>query len=369
MARCIRCQKESFLVSAPLRLCVSCIRRHFEEVKPHIDAVHARVRGVFGLPPRPPREPLGQTCTLCANECGIGEGQRGYCGVRVHKDGRLSGGGINEGLFTSYYDPLPTNCVAAWVCPAGEECGDPEFSHSRGVEWGYKNLAVFFEACTFNCLFCQNWHYRSHSTETGTLSPEAIVDSCDEKTSCVCYFGGDPTPQLVYAIHASKLARQKRPGILRVCWETNGSMNPQLLKRIAKLSFESGGCLKFDLKAWDDKVHYALCGVSNRRTLSNFKLLAEYKNEKRRANPPLLIASTLLVPGYIDEGEVENIARFIASLDRDIPYSLLGFHPRFEMEDLPRTSRRHAERCLKAATDAGLKRVRIGNIHLLGSAY
>jgi pyruvate formate lyase activating enzyme len=234
---------------------------------------------------------------------------------------------------------------------------------------GYKNLAVFFEACTFNCLFCQNWHFRSRSSEVGTLGPESIMDSCDEKTSCICYFGGDPTPQLVYAIRASKLARERRKGILRVCWETNGSMNPKLLMRTAELSLVSGGCVKFDLKAWHDEIHYALCGVSNRRTLSNFKLLAEYKNDNQRPNPPLLIASTLLVPGYIDEEEVGNIARFIASLDRDIPYSLLGFHPHFYMEDLPRTSRRHAERCLKAATDAGLRRVRIGNIHLLGDAY
>jgi len=131
----------------------------------------------------------------------------------------------------------------------------------------------------------------------------------------------------------------------------------------------SGGCIKFDLKAWHDEVHYALCGVSNQRTLSNFKLLAEYKNENQRPNPPLLIASTLLVPGYIDEDEVGNIARFIGSLDRDIPYSLLGFHPHFYMKDLPRTSIRHAERCLKAAKEAGLRRVRIGNTHLLGDAY
>lgn len=369
MARCLRCQKESPLISSPLCLCVVCLRRHFEEVKPHIDKIHARVRGVFGLPPRPPREPGGLACTLCANECRIGKGQRGYCGVRVHEDGRISGGGTKEGLFSSYYDPLPTNCVAAWVCPAGEECYDSRFSHSRGIERGYKNLAVFFEACTFNCLFCQNWHYRSRSMDVGTKSPEAIVNDCDDETSCVCYFGGDPTPQLIYAIHASRLARQNKQGILRICWETNGSMNPALLESMARLSLESGGCVKIDLKAWDEGVHYALCGVSNRRALSNFELLAKYQDERKRANPPLLVASTLLVPGYVDEHEVGRIARFIASLDNDIPYSLLGFHPHFQMEDLPRTSRKHAGRCLKAAKEAGLRRVRVGNLHLLGNAY
>jgi len=39
------------------------------------------------------------------------------------------------------------------------------------------------------------------------------------------------------------------------------------------------------------------------------------------------------------------------------------------MQDLPATSQGHAERCLKVAHEAGLKKVKIGNIHLLGNAY
>jgi hypothetical protein len=35
------------------------------------------------------------------------------------------------------------------------------------------------------------------------------------------------------------------------------------------------------------------------------------------------------------------------------------------MSDLPRTSRQQAAECLAAAQAAGLKRVRIGNAHLL----
>jgi pyruvate formate lyase activating enzyme len=79
----------------------------------------------------------------------------------------------------------------------------------------------------------------------------------------------------------------------------------------------------------------------------------------------LLIANSLLVPGYIDEREIGAIAEFIAGLNPDIPYSLLAFHPQFYMSDLPVTSRVLAERCCQAATDAGLTNVRIGNMHLL----
>ena len=129
------------------------------------------------------------------------------------------------------------------------------------------------------------------------------------------------------------------------------------------LSLESGGCVKFDLKAMDKNIHYALCGVDNTRTLENFAAAA--KHIPKRPQPPPLVASTLLVPGYIDEQEVKAIASFIAELDPDIPYALLGFHSDFLMTDLPTTSSKQAETYLDAAKSAGLKRVRLGNVHLL----
>ena len=139
------------------------------------------------------------------------------------------------------------------------------------------------------------------------------------------------------------------------------------LFKMADLSLDSGGCIKFDLKAWHEGLHIALCDVTNHQTLDNFKKLT--KLIEKRPDPPFLIASTLLVPGYIDETEVAALATFIADLNPDIPYNLLAFHPHFYMNDLPTTSRTHALRCLTAARDAGLRRVHIGNLHLLGAEY
>jgi pyruvate formate lyase activating enzyme len=126
---------------------------------------------------------------------------------------------------------------------------------------------------------------------------------------------------------------------------------------------ESGGCIKIDLKAWNEGLHLALTGVTNRQSLANFRWLA--RQLAPRLEPPPLIASTLMVPGYIDAQEVSSIAGFIASLNPGIPYSLLGFHPEYRMTDLPRTSRILARDCLEAAKQAGLLRVKIANAHLL----
>jgi len=67
--------------------------------------------------------------------------------------------------------------------------------------------------------------------------------------------------------------------------------------------------------------------------------------------------------------ELHRIVKFGNSLNPEIPYVLLGFYPHFYFRDMPFTSRRHAQECREAALDAGLKRVRVGNIHLLGRDY
>lgn len=107
--------------------------------------------------------------------------------------------------------------------------------------------------------------------------------------------------------------------------------------------------------------------MSNKRTLKNFRSLGEYI--ARRPSPPFLVASTLLVPGYVDREEVSRIAAFISSIDPDIPYALLAFHPQFVMDDLPPTSKGHARECLIEARAQGLNNVRLGNIRLLSDAY
>ncbi len=312
----------------------------------------------------PPDDAGGLRCDLCVNACQIGDEGVGYCGLRQNRGSRLTGVSASLAKLSWYHDPLPTNCVGDWVCAGGTGAGYPAYGHCQGAESGYKNLAVFFQACSFNCLYCQNWHFKRDSVSSPTKSIEDFVQDVDSRTSCICYFGGDPSPQLRFSIKASRAAQDKKQDdILRVCWETNGSMHPKLLNRIMELAADSGGCVKFDLKAWDKNLHVALTGVENQRTLDNFTRAAAYINQRRV--PPVLIASTLLVPGYIDVDEVASIARFIANLDPNIPYSLLAFHPQFYMSDLPLTSRELARRCQQTARDAGLKKVRIGNMHLL----
>lgn len=351
---CVLCGRTSRLIAAQLGMCGECLRARPEEALAIAARAHAEGRRLFSLPEEPPRAAGGVRCGLCARDCVIGEGESGYCGLRTAQDGRLVhlAGTPRLGVLHWYRDPLPTNCVADWVC-AGHE------------RYGYHNLAVFYCSCTFDCLFCQNYHYREVDlVRNEGVSAQELADVANERTFCVCYFGGDPASQMAHALASAHLLAERG---VRVCWETNGSAHPKLMDRAVELALESGGTVKFDLKAFDPVLHRALTGADNRRTLENFARAAFQIGE--RPDPPLVVASTLLVPGYVDAEEVARIARFIADLDPTIPYALLAFAPHFLMSDLPRTSVRHAQEAEAAARAAGLTNVRVGNRHLLSLDY
>jgi len=363
------CGEKSLLIADQPGVCLRCIREKPEEALEISDRFHAESRSVFGLPSKPPRDSEGLKCGMCANDCMMRVGEKGFCGLASNMDGHLvrMGGTPQKGILEWYYDPLPTNCVAWWFCPGCTGAGYPRYAYAHGPENGYSNLAVFYGACSLDCLFCQNWHYRHMSARLSPMvSAEDLASKVDEHVSCICFFGGDPSVQMPHAIRASEIAlktAEERKRILRICWETNGNLRKEFALKAAQLSFASGGVVKFDLKTRDRNLSRVLCGVSNESALENFRMIGE-KYFKERSDLPILTASTLLVPGYIDSEEIEGIARFISEIDPKVPYTLLAFYPQYMMKDLPTTNRKQAYECYETAKKH-LQKVRIGNIHLL----
>lgn len=353
MTSCKRCGAASFYTAKAIGYCAGCIREGKENIYDNLNKMHREVRKNSGVPFRTPKDEEGVFCPVCGRGCRPAPGEKGYCGLKENRNGKLVhlAGVPSKGLLEYYFDSLPTNCVASFVCPALET----PYS-------GLKNLAVFYGACNLNCLFCQNWHYRLLTKSLSPLmSARDLAAKVDDNTACICFFGGDPAPQIPHALSTVSKALIKKPD-LRICWETSGCISDYYFSKILDISYRSGGTVKFDFKAVNNNLYFALTGGDNKHLLKNFTKCASLSREK---DVDLVVASTLLVPGYITEEEVFDIASFIAHHNPWTPYSLLAFSPHFHMKDLPLISRKEAEACYFAAKKAGLHRVNLANEHLL----
>ncbi len=368
-ARCEVCGREAKDISSTLKVCAPCIREHLDDARPHLEAAHAKVRERYNLPAKPPKDPKGVRCGDCGNDCSIPEGGKGFCGIIENVDGKLVRKfGIPErGLLTWYYDPLPTNCVPAEFCAGSGGAGYPKWCRTPRGDIGWQNLSIFLGSCTYSCFFCQNFSFRELTVGgKPTMTAAELAEKANKSVGCACYFGGDPASQMPFVIASAKIMRetaQREKRILRVCLETNLSMNLLSLKQFGKFSLQSGGGIKADLKCWSSEILYALSGVKHQVAYDNFKWLG--KHHRERPEVPFARASTLLVPGYVDDEEIQALASFIADLDPTIPYSLLAFHPLYHMDDMPYTKREDAERFVQICRREGLERVRIGNPWLM----
>jgi len=276
-----------------------------------------------------------------------------------------------KGYIHGYTDPNPTNCCNSWFCPAGTSKGYPKYSNHDGPEFGTLSYAAFLYGCSFSCLFCQNSSHKQFQ-ERNLIDSEFLANQIvkNKKITCLCYFGGTPEVQLPFTISLAelilkKIEKQDPERIMRICWEWNGSGRQDLVEKCMKIAIKTGGNIKFDLKSFGEKLNLALCGISNSRTLDNFKFLAENYFETRGNGIPEMSGCTLMVPGYTNHEEVELIANFISEINPEIPYSLLVFHGDYQMKDLPITPKKQVEKCLKVAKEY-LKNVHLGNKFLLG---
>jgi len=341
------------LASEVLGHCGSCLSER-EELVSNALAKHEQLRKTARLVGIVARD--GKVvCGECGNHCRLDEGETGFCGLRHASGGSIAETFPGRAIVSWYFDPIPTNCTAGWVCVVSQE----RRLNRPNERWN--NLAVFYGSCNSDCFYCQNPSHKEMTVARRPLmTPEELAGAVDSKTACVCYFGGDPGCNAEHSLSTSALIREKLD--IPVCYETNGNISHKNLDRIAEVVLRSHGTLKFDLKAFNPNLYRALTGVSNKTVLRNFRHLAKIG---RMRNHQFLVASILLVPGYVGVSETERLCRFIAECDVTIPTVLLGFYPHNHMRDLPRTSRSHAYECRKAAEAAGLTNVRIGNIGLL----
>ncbi len=176
MGQRVCCQTRAGDISQTLGICLRCIRQHPAEAVRHAMKAHRQSRAKRGLPAESPKDPKGAPCKVCLHECRIRAQGVGYCGLRKNVAGEVKEITAERGKLSWYRDSLPTNCVGDWVCAGCTGASFPKYACRNGPEFGYENLTVFFQACSFNCLFCQNWQFRQILTWVGPADCSDLSD-------------------------------------------------------------------------------------------------------------------------------------------------------------------------------------------------
>jgi len=107
------------------------------------------------------------------------------------------------------------------------------------------------------------------------------------------------------------------PALTRAFHEKFGSFNTVLTNALVLPDLSDTDKVEVGIKAIDDNLHRHYTGLSNAPILKNVKRI--YDSGKK------LLIESVLIPDYIDAEEVEKVARFVASIDSEIPFVVLPY--------------------------------------------
>ncbi|MDD2515868.1 MAG: AmmeMemoRadiSam system radical SAM enzyme [Candidatus Gracilibacteria bacterium] len=281
-------------------------------------------------------------CTCCQNYCVLKKNEIGKCGVRQNINGKLF---INVfGKAVSYnIDPIEKKPLYHFL----------------------PNTEIFSfgtVGCNFSCLFCQNWEISQtikntllEENELGKdLKPEYIADICMQNfIKSIAYTYNEPTIFFEYAFETMKLAKSR--GIKNI-FVSNGFQSKEFWE-IAKDYIDA---INIDLKSFSDKFYSKICGGNLNGVLKNIEFIAKNTNI-------WLEITTLIIPGENDsKEELEKIAKFIASINKNIPWHISAFYPCYKMLKKQPTSGKKLIEAYEIGKVAGLNFIYIGNLDLPG---
>jgi pyruvate formate lyase activating enzyme len=266
-------------------------------------------------------------CRLCPNNCLIAPGKFGLCRVRTNNDGTLK---------LPFYGRLSAVAI------------DPiEKKPLYHFYPGSSILSIGFVGCSFHCPFCQN-HHIAHDTSypTELVSPQQLIGLCEQRGSFgIAYTYSEPIVHLEYVLDSAVLARKH--GLKNVL-VSNGYINPEPADQLLELM----DAANIDFKSWNAEFYRKEIGGK----------VEEVKRFIEQAYESIALeVTTLVIPTKNDSPqEIESIARFIASLNPDIPYHLSAYYPQYKYA-IPPTPPSTLHRLAEVAREH-LNYVYLGNV-------
>ena len=268
-------------------------------------------------------------CLACAHRCLINEGKTGICSVRKN---------INGKLYLLVYGKI----AAMHVDPIEKK---PLYHFLQGT----RTYSIGTIGCNFGCGFCQNYDISQLKKIVGQeIKPEEIVEQAI-KTGCksIAYTYNEPTIFIEFAKDTAEIAKKKG---LKNILVTNGYMTKECIEYFSDVI----DAMNIDLKSFSEKFYLKNCKAKLKPVLETIKNAHEKGIH--------IEITTLVIPGLNDSVlELTKIAKFIASVDKNIPWHISRFFPMYKMTNKTITDIEKLKRAEKIGKKY-LKYVYIGNV-------
>jgi len=277
-------------------------------------------------------------CDLCFHSCRIKKAEKGICGVRENRGGVL--------ISLNY---------AKLVATARDPIEKKPLYHFYPATYAYSIAAA---GCNLKCKFCQNWTISQvQGREKELLSlpevqPQEVVEAVlSYNCASIAYTYTEPTVFIEYVLDTAFLAKEHH--ILNV-FISNGFMQKEVVKELANCI----DAFNIDLKSFSDRFYSKICGAEEGSLAKILDNLAAIKEKDI-----WLEITTLFIPSLNDSpGEMRQIAKFIAQLDKNIPWHISAFYPSYKLLNLPPTSSEVLKAAYDIGKEEGLRFIYIGNI-------
>jgi len=272
-------------------------------------------------------------CGVCPRSCKIGPDERGTCGTRENRAGRL-------------YTLVHSRPCSLGLDPVEKK----PFFH---VLPGTLALSLATAGCNLECRACQNWEIsqaRPEQIPTIRLAPDEVIALARQKGAplVACTY----TEPVVFSEYVQDIAQAGRRAGVRTIMISNGYIQEQPLADLCR----EIAAFKVDLKGFD-------AGFFKQHTGGELSHVLETLRRLRRHGTWTEIV-TLVIPTLNDsEAEVRALARFVRDeLSADVPVHFTRFHPSYRLQNLPSTPVATLDRCRALALAEGLRFVYLGNV-------
>ncbi len=275
-------------------------------------------------------------CEACSQRCILEDGEVGICGVRKVENGKLK--------------LLVYDLVSAINIDPIEKKPLYHFLPNTPV------LSLGTVGCNFSCKFCQNFDISQYPKEHNgeiigqRVTAKEIVEIANRRAiPSIAYTYNEPIIFFEYAYEIAKLAKEYQ---IKNIFVTSGYETHKAIDTISPFL----DALNIDLKSFSNNFYKDICGAKLKPVLD----LIEYSYKKGL----WIEITTLLIPNLNDsDEEIRKIAKFISSIDKNIPWHISAFFPTYKMRDRERTPLNTLLRAYDIGKSEGLNFIYLGNVN------